>query len=656
MNSQEIEKELLPASTENKATGVSDSFEIRLVGPNRWNVCTTFKPTENQSEAIPLKLRKIKGEIARRFHHPEMLLKYAQLKKKEALEDGNLYVEFEIERIPIPTGTPNLTFESILTDTGNEYDNMICFIDLFPFNANDKLISTDEVRQILKDNSIDDKLTQWEVLVDHITRILKTQIPLHKLEIARGSVPSKGKDSELQFTFPVQPEHGQTKEYLQARKVKQGALLCTKTPPSIGDKSGITVKGEVLSPRKGWDIQLVADSGTCISSDDLKITAESDGLVTARREEMALNLPEGRKILPVKISFRVESLLVLTGKKPEILTTDAPIEVTGTLKTNSNLISRSEVHIHGDVQRGSQVQASGDITVGGNIQRGTLVSDGSILSEGEVAGSRVTAKGNVNLAGPVVDSQIQGRVVELGEVSGSDIQAQNHVTVSSIGSNKSGKLSQVNIGQKAFLKKKIEDNEHFIWSANKNLNRLYDLFGHENLENFTAAEREKILTRILTTKKAEGHKPYTAMEVDALKQLLGSITTLKRIMHEKGEEIRTYQTQMDISDSSTKMLIVKERITAKTIVTIGEFQTELEPTESGVCVRSDKNGISVENLPAELESIESLLETFEKKELDKISPQSPQTPLESVATESKSSPSDSIEPDLAQVIQESDSV
>jgi uncharacterized protein (DUF342 family) len=614
MNSQEPEKELTPTTSENEMTRILDSFKIELVGPNRWNVCTTFKPKENQRDAIPLKLRKIKGEIARRFHHPEMLLKYAYLKKKEMLEDGNLYVEFEIERLPIPTGVPNLTFESILTDTGVKYDNMICFIDLFPNGADDTPITIDEIKQILENNNIAENLIQWEILTNRIATIQKTLIPLHKLEVARGTIPSKGKESKLIFTFPLKPNSGYSKDYLNARKVKQGAVLCTKTPPTIGDKPGVNIKGETLQPRKGWDILLVADSGTCISKDNLKITAESDGLVTARKKETALNLPEGRKIMTEKISFRVEALLVLTGKKPETLTTDAPIEVTGTLKTNSHLISRSEIHIQGNVEQNSQVEASGDITVGGDIDKGILISDSSILSEGVITESQITAQKDVNLSGPVVNSQIRGRIVELGEVTGTNIQARHRVMVSSIGSNKTGKLSQVNIGQKAFLKQRIEDNEHFIDSANKNLKRLYDLFGHENLESFTAPEREKILIRILHTRKTEGRKPYSASEVAALKQLLGSVATLKQIVQEKGEEIRTIQAQMDISDNSTKLFIVKNRVTAKTLVTIGDYQTELEPTESGVCVRSDERGISVENLPAELDSIESLLEAFEAKE------------------------------------------
>jgi uncharacterized protein (DUF342 family) len=641
--------ESLPSTVDPKEVGEPHSFKITPVGKNRWKVHTEFAPKEKQGEAIPARLHRIKAEIARRFDLSETQLRYAHLKKKEISDDGILFVEFEIERIPIPSGAPNLTLESIMSDTGNEYDNMICYIDLFPFDDSERPITLDSICQVLKQNEIAEKLTQWEVIEEHIRRILNCQIPMHHVEIARGEMPSKGKDAELAFAFPLHPEPGQTKEYVQARKVKRGKVLCTKTLPTLGDQSGMTVKGESLPPRTGWNIRLVADAGTRMSSDEISITAESDGLVTAHRQETALNLPEGRKILTAQISFRVDAMLVLSGKKTETLTTEDPIEVTGSLHSNSHLISRNEVHVQGDVQRGSQIQASGDITVGGDIQEGSLISNGSIVAEGETTGSTITANGEITMAGPVIDSQVQGSILELGEVSGSDIQALRRVTVSTIGTDKQGRVSQVNIGHKAFFKQRIEDSEQFIARATENLRRLCDLFGHDKLELLTPAEREKLLIKFLSAKKAEGHKPYKTNEVEALKQLLGSVATLKQVVQDKSDEIQTHQKQMDESDDLAKILIVKERITGKTIVTIGEYQTELEPTEYGVCVRSGESGISVENLPKDLESIEELLKGFEEKESTMV-PQ-PTSTLPDADTPSL----EPMERDLAQVIRESDS-
>jgi len=584
-------------------------INIVAADKNLWQVSTTFSPKDNSKDAIPLKLREIKQKISQRFNHPEKLLKYRHLRKKQILEDGQLYVEFEIERIPIPGGPPTVTFGSMISDTGEEYADMICMIDLFPLDECGNQLNRDMVRNLLKQKEIKEKLIQRNDLDSIIHRVRDTQIPLHNIEIARGRLPSKGKDAELQFTFPLLPQHGMTDEYLEARKVKSGDVLCIKTPPTKGNESGMSVTGKKLPP--------------CLNFDETQIVAKLNGLVTANREEKPIIVPEGRKIVPVSITFHVEPLMILSGKKPEVVTTDDPIEVKGSLKDNSHLISRNEIHVRGNVQKGSHLQASRDIMIGGNINQGTLICDGAIMSKGKISGSTINAKGNITLLGSVDQSQIQGSDIDIHEVKGSEIQAKNRVTVSTIGASEEGRISQINIGRNNFLNDKIKQHKCFVESANQNLNRLQKLFGQENLEHIETAERGRILMRHLNQRKTSGKKPYTTAEVDALKQLLGSVSTLRMLIQEKHDEIQRLKLQLTETDDAAKMFIVKERITAKTVVTIGNHRTELEPSDTGICIRSDQSGISVESLPADLTSIESLLEAFEEKDRDSAPAQPP---------------------------------
>ena len=125
-------------AVESLDNGEHSAIDITAVDKNLWQVSTSFSPKDNNKEAIPLKLREIKQKISQQFNHPEKLLKYRHLKKKQVMEDGQLYVKFEIERIPIPEGPPTLSFGAMISDNGEEYADMICMIDLFPLDESGK--------------------------------------------------------------------------------------------------------------------------------------------------------------------------------------------------------------------------------------------------------------------------------------------------------------------------------------------------------------------------------------------------------------------------------------------------------------------------------------------------------------------------------------
>jgi uncharacterized protein (DUF342 family) len=595
---------------------LAGSISIVEAGKNLWHVTAAFSPKYNTKDAIPLKLREIKREISRRFQHPETLLRYRQLMKRQILDDGNIYIEIEIERLSTPAGPINVILEPMMSDTGEEYHDMSCKIDLFPADEDDSPISIDTVQSILSQKSIQHRFLQQKILRDSIRNILANQVPMHNIEIARGLLPSKGEDARLEFKFPTRPQRGMTNEYVQSRKVKCGDILCVKSPPTTGKSSGITVQGQKLPPRKGWDVRMAAEHGTSLTQDHTQIVAQINGLVTAARKEKSILLPEGRRIIPVEISFRVEPLWVVSGKQREVLTIDDPIEVAGSLSVNSHLISRNLVHVRGNVLRGSKIEASRDITIGGNIDHGSLTSDGSIMSDGVVRNSTVTAKGNVSLVGPVIESEISGSDIDLGNVQGSFIQAQRRVAVEVIGASAEGRLSKVNIGKNSYLKEKIRQNESFTKSAMKNLKRLYKLFDLDGEDKLEPSDLARVLMRLLNKRIVETKKPYSAKEVKALKQLLGSVLTLKALIAEKTEEVKSLEQQLTETDDSKKLLVVKERVTARTIVMMGDYKTELEPTDYGICVTSDNQGISVESLPDDLESIEELLSAFEDDQLE----------------------------------------
>jgi len=590
------------------------TVNIVAVGKNLWKVTTAFALKDNNKEAIPLRLNEIKREISRHFRHPENLLRYRQLRKKVIQANGNIQIEIEIERLAIPSGAPHIILEPMLSDSGEEYRNMICRVDLFPLDDCENQIDVQTLRERLTKIGIEERFVRWNILEDTIRRILDRQIPMHNVEIARGVLPSKGEDAVIDLKFPLRAEQGFTNEYLRARKVRRGDVLCHKIPPTLGDKSGATLQGQMLPPRMGWDVKMVAHQGTRLNPSGTEVLADVDGLVIAHRKETSIDVPYGRKILPCEISIQVEPLTVLSGKRREVLTTDAPIEVAGSLFENSRLISRSLIHIQGDVRRGSMIQASGDITIAGEVQEGAVTSDGCITADGEVTDSKITAKSNVRLAGPITGSDIRGCDIDLGVVQGSDIQAQRRVTVEVIGAGDEGRLSQINIGKNKYLREKIRQDANFNKSARQNLKRLYRLFDIASDHKLEPSEQARVLMRLLNKRKRESKAPYSSREVVALKQLLGSVPTLESLINEKTEEIARLEKQLTDCDDTKKLLIVRERVTARTILVMGDYHTEIEPTDSGIFVTIDDQGISVETLPDNLDSIEALITVFEQEE------------------------------------------
>jgi len=590
------------------------TVNIVAIGRNLWKVTTAFAIKDSTKEAIPLKLKEIKQEISRHFQHPESLLRYRQLRKKVIQKDGSVQIEIEIERLAIPSGAPHIILEPMLSDCGEEFRNMICRVDLFPLDDRENQIEVDTVRERLAKTGIEERFVRWNVLEETIQNILDRLIPMHNVEIARGELPSKGEDAVIDLKFPLRARNGLTNEYMRARKVKRGDVLCRKTPPTLGNKPGSTLQGQILPPRMGWDVKLVAARGTRCNPAGTEVLADVDGLVIANRREKSIEVPYGRKIIPVEISIHVEPLTVLSGKRREILTTDSPIEVAGSLWSNSKLISRSLIHVQGDVHRGSMIQASGDITIAGGVTEGTLTSDGCITADGGVTESKITARGCVRLGGLISGSDVRGCDLDLGAVQGSDIQAQRRVTVEIIGAADDGRLSQINIGKNKYLREKIRQDANFNKSARQNLKRLCKLFDIESDHKLEPSEQARVLMRLLNKRKRQSNTPYTSREVEALKQLLGSVRTLESLITEKSAEIAHLENQLTEEDDTKKLLVVRERVTARTIVVMGDYHTEIEPTDSGIFVTTDDQGISVESLPDSLDAIEALITTFEQEE------------------------------------------
>lgn len=138
--------------------------------------------------------------------------------------------------------------------------------------------------------------------------------------------------------------------------VKPNDVLMVKIPATDGS-AGYTVKGEVLQPKPGKDLELVPGEGTAISpKDPLKLIATVAGQPVETRAGMQVD--DVLQIKEVDVKY-------------------------------GHVNFKGSVLITGDVHEGMQVKASGDITVMGFVDSAQLEAEGDIIVSKGVIGRQL---------------------------------------------------------------------------------------------------------------------------------------------------------------------------------------------------------------------------------------------------------------------------
>ena len=196
---------------------------------------------------------------------------------------------------------------------------------------------------------------------EYVARLAQNPVYARKFKIAQGKAPINGEDGHLEYQFeprfdlaPKIDKNGVAdyKSLEYAKNVKQGDLLCTLFPATVGE-AGYSVRGEMVLGRVGKPADLVCGANTVLSDDKTRVFASCDGQVFLR----------GNRVMVSRV-LEVENVDSATG----------------------NILFVGTVHVKGDVQSGFSVRAGGDINIDGVAENATLVAGGNLVICGGMKG------------------------------------------------------------------------------------------------------------------------------------------------------------------------------------------------------------------------------------------------------------------------------
>lgn len=198
---------------------------------------------------------------------------------------------------------------------------------------------------------------------DNIKYMLKEEIYNKEVCVAQGRTPIDGIDGKYEFfvrtDLPGTPrilEDGSV-DYFNMDLIEsvKNTQKIAKYHKATNGKYGFTVKGILLSPKKGKDLLPLRGKGFIMSEDRTEYFAAIDGKV----------------ILTDDNRLEISRLLTIKG--------DIDVS-TGNIKFDG------DVYIVGDVLSGFRVEAGGNIQVGGHIENAVLIAGNDIIAKGGMNG------------------------------------------------------------------------------------------------------------------------------------------------------------------------------------------------------------------------------------------------------------------------------
>ena len=191
--------------------------------------------------------------------------------------------------------------------------------------------------------------------------------------VAEGQAPKHGNDAKIDYKVKVKREFVTLNEDANGRvdfknlnsveNVVIGQLLAQKIPAGAGVK-GYNLYNEIVQTRDGKDTQLKAGKGTLLSSDGMRLTAQTNGQASLVRG-----------LINVEPIYRVMGDV---GPK------------------TGNISFIGSVYVHGSVLSGFEVKASSNIEVHGSVTKAHIEAEGNIILPSGVTSSKIdSTMGNV---------------------------------------------------------------------------------------------------------------------------------------------------------------------------------------------------------------------------------------------------------------------
>lgn len=567
--------------------------EIRVISQigNVWELELFLPSPEVDEKELAKTLTELKIKFAEELDLPRKSFQFQDYVRSYIVDYG-VFIHIKIEKRASKKGIPKFYIEQDFSPEGVPYSDMICYADLMPADEFDKPLSVDRVVKMMKKAGVAYEFIDKNAIKDLAERIIRQNKAVQVYPIAHGIFPEAGNDAEIEFYFHVNPDEKYLDEYFSSKKVEKDDLLCTKTACKPGKKQGKNLRGLIIPPGKGIDIELVAGKNVWINSSKTDAYADKDGLVFVNRKEVSVMTPAGMKIYPSKIIFRVDPLMVYDAESGlSEFTTNQSVQINGQLKKGTKIISTGEVHINGAIKEDTYIHASQDLLVNGSVTNGNLQSSRNIITKDNVHKSKIIASENIIIKGTVTDSELAGKEIYADEIKGGNVYAASHVAVKRENKREEGKSATIHVGTMEFLKKKIEENEIFINDAESNINKLKAYFGDAIIDQAQATNIQLMLVKFKKMKFEETGKEIPSSNINELKKLLYGIFPIKKILDEKLKENANLKEKIQKRELDRKMVVVKEKIVPKT-----QYDTKTVPVKKGKKVKDDPIANEIGNL------------------------------------------------------------
>ncbi|MBM3324264.1 MAG: DUF342 domain-containing protein, partial [Calditrichaeota bacterium] len=399
-----------------------ERIRITVHGYERWKVELRLDPGESAEAAVCAYLRQVKAQLAQQYGVLESHLRYTRLLGRKRTPES-LVVELEIIKQEIRKGMPVLRLEPVTGPDGTLFADMVLKVTLFPYDDFDKPLTRPLLEYYLSQKGIQSELLNWTVLNKALETLQTSDSEIVDLTAGHGVLPDFGTNAVLEYALPVSEKNQAFSAQIGTRRVKAGHLLLHRIPASTGLKVGMNLLGRELAPRRGWDVELVAGTGTKLSPDGCSLFATTEGLARFERSEQIIRRFEKVERVPARIVATVEPLHTIEGNSVLQLHWDGHLEINGDVHSGSRIRATGAILVYGDIQEHCELFSSDSICVDGRISGSLVESDGYLIAQAASSKAEVKAAKKVLIPGIVEDSRIQAQDVQLGEVRSSQVRA-----------------------------------------------------------------------------------------------------------------------------------------------------------------------------------------------------------------------------------------
>jgi uncharacterized protein (DUF342 family) len=570
----------------------AEDVDFRIISQafDSWNVEFKIDVAELVDQQGLLRhLRLIKQKIAKSHSLTESSMLFDGILRKTRNEN---YVDVvvRIRKVIFEKGNPRVYFKDGIGVDGTKYSYLSAYLDLFYLDLFEKPIMLDRVMQTIFEASVADDLLDKGVIARKIQETTEKQIPIKNILIAKGTFPDIGKDAEIEFFFQAIAEPGKTDHYYSSRRVSRGDMLCRKIQATVVANPGRNVKGDIIPPRAGLDIELRAGNGSELSLDDCEVVANIDGVVVVERHMKQVKMISGTKELPQYISVKVNPVLRVEGNRVVDIASSQTVEIVGNLNMGSKILTDCEVFVSGDVEEGTLIQAADDITVEGQVRGATLQSETNIIAQQDIQNSTIHAKDRIIIKGTARNSALTGNSIDVDAIQGSSVVSRTNVTVGRINADENNILSTICVGMYEYFKQRIRENEVFVERANENLSRIELLVGNDIMKQIHSSNVQTMLMRFLAKHRMPQDMVHRK-QVEIYRQLLESVPPTQALLLQKAKENIELAKKISGTDGDDgNMIVIRERMSGRAIFTVNGIEAEVPATNSSAEVTSDSQG------------------------------------------------------------------